>query len=172
MTWSVTLANEYHRALSACLGTTQDMVLCKGTQHMGMSGHSEGLLLGSIWGRAGRRVNELVTSYLLSWMFLSWIFAVILFCPAISQPNLRPPISRPGPTFHGDVPFVLLQLFEELQGLLTQKAEDRESLQAPGLHRRAGSKAQGEGLPGAVCGGHMAQPSGAGVAWLSVFSMV
>lgn len=169
----MTLAIEYLGALSACLGTTQDMVLCKGTQHMGMSGHSEGLLLGSIWGRAGRRVNELVTSsYLLSWMFLSWIFAVILFCPAISQPNLRPPISRPGPTFHGDVPFVLLQLFEELQGLLTQKAEDRESSKAPDLHRRASSKAQGEGLPGAVCGGHMAQRPGSGVAWLSVFSMV
>lgn len=94
------------------------------------------------------------------------IFAVILSCPAISPPNLRPPISRPGPTFHGDVPFVLLQLFEELQGLLTQKAEDREPSQAPDLHRRAGSKAQGEGLPGAVCGGHVAQPSGSGVAWL------
>ena len=61
MTCSVTLANEYHRALSAYLGTTQDMVICKGTQHTGMSGHSEWLLL-SIWGRAGRQVNELVTS--------------------------------------------------------------------------------------------------------------
>lgn len=170
MTWSVTLANEYHRALSACLGTTQDMVLFKGTQHMGMSGHSEWLLLRSIWGRAGRRVNELVTSYLLTRMFS--IFAVILFCLAISQPNLRPPISRPGPTFHGDVHFVLLQLFEELQGLLTQKAKDHDPLQAPELHRRAGSKAQGEGLPGGVCGRHMAQSSGSGVSDSSVFSML
>lgn len=83
MSWSVTLANEYHRALSACLGTTQDMVICKGTQHTGMSGHSEWLLLGSIWRRPDRRVNELVTSYVLSWMF--GIFTVILFCRAVSQ---------------------------------------------------------------------------------------
>lgn len=100
------------------------------------------------------------------------IFAVILFCPAISQPNLRPPISRPGLTFHGDVHFVLLQLFEELQGLLTQKAKDHDPSQAPELHRRAGSKAQGEGFPVGVCGGHVAQPSGSGVSDSSVFSML
>ncbi|XP_005898332.1 heme oxygenase 1 [Bos mutus] len=35
-----------------------------------------------------------------------------------------------------------IQLFEELQGLLTQKAKDHDPLQAPELHRRAGSKAQ------------------------------
>ncbi|KAF4022636.1 hypothetical protein G4228_014968 [Cervus hanglu yarkandensis] len=41
-----------------------------------------------------------------------------------------------------------IQLFEELQGLLTQKAEDREPSQAPDLHRRAGSKAQGAVMSG------------------------
>lgn len=35
-----------------------------------------------------------------------------------------------------------IQLFEELQGLLTQKAKDHDPLQAPELHRRAGSKVQ------------------------------
>lgn len=35
-----------------------------------------------------------------------------------------------------------IQLFEELQGLLTQKAKDHDPSQAPELHRRAGSKAQ------------------------------
>ncbi|XP_068826879.1 heme oxygenase 1 [Capricornis sumatraensis] len=35
-----------------------------------------------------------------------------------------------------------IQLFEELQGLLTQKPKDRDPLQGPDLHSRAGSKAQ------------------------------
>lgn len=35
-----------------------------------------------------------------------------------------------------------IQLFEELQGLLTQKPKDRDPSQGPDLHRRAGSKAQ------------------------------
>uniref|UniRef100_A0AC11CYV4 Heme oxygenase 1 n=1 Tax=Ovis aries TaxID=9940 RepID=A0AC11CYV4_SHEEP len=34
------------------------------------------------------------------------------------------------------------KLFEELQGLLTQKPKDRDPSQGPDLHRRAGSKAQ------------------------------
>lgn len=50
------------------------------------------------------------------------------------------------------------QLFEELQEGLTQKAEDQSPSQAPGLRRRAGSVAQGEGprgaafLPGSIGG--------------------
>ncbi|XP_020029514.2 heme oxygenase 1 [Castor canadensis] len=35
-----------------------------------------------------------------------------------------------------------IQLFEELQGLLTQGPKDQSLLEAPGLHRRAGSRAQ------------------------------
>ncbi|XP_065794748.1 heme oxygenase 1 [Muntiacus reevesi] len=50
-----------------------------------------------------------------------------------------------------------IQLFEELQGLLTQKAKDREPSQAPDLHRRAGSKAQ-DSVPAKVSRGKP-QPS-------------
>lgn len=56
----------------------------------------------------------------------------------------------------------VLQLFEELQELLTQDAKDQSPSQAPGLRRRAGSRAQGEGFQGAAFGGSVAQLSGSG----------
>lgn len=57
----------------------------------------------------------------------------------------------------------VFQLFEELQEWVTRKAEDQRPSQAPGLRRRAGSGAQGEGLwgtafpRGSIGGGHLAQ---------------
>lgn len=42
----------------------------------------------------------------------------------------------------------VFQLFEELQEWLTQKTENQNPSQAPGLRRRAGSGVQGEGLWG------------------------
>lgn len=57
----------------------------------------------------------------------------------------------------------LFQLFEELQELLTQKAEDQSpSSQAQGPRRRAGSGTQGE----APWEGHVAQLPGSSVARL------
>ena len=56
----------------------------------------------------------------------------------------------------------VFQLFEELQKLLTGKAEDQSPSQAQGLRRWAGSWAQGE----ALWEGHVAQLSGASISWL------
>ena len=51
------------------------------------------------------------------------------------------------------------QLFEELQELLGQDAEDQSPSQAPGLRRRVGSGARGEGPPGDGRCGRGAGPS-------------
>jgi hypothetical protein len=51
----------------------------------------------------------------------------------------------------------VFQLFEELQGLLTQGPKDQSLLEAPGLHRRAGSRAQGEGFQEGIFSGLLSE---------------
>uniref|UniRef100_A0A4X1TEE3 Heme oxygenase 1 n=1 Tax=Sus scrofa TaxID=9823 RepID=A0A4X1TEE3_PIG len=64
-----------------------------------------------------------------------------------------------------------IQLFEEVQELLTQDTKDQRPSQASDVRKRAGSRVQGEGLqgvlfpPGSV-GGHMAQVAGSSISGL------
>lgn len=66
----------------------------------------------------------------------------------------------------------VLQLFEEVQELLTHDAEDQTPSQAPGLRQRAASRTQGEALRRAPLEDHVAQLSVSSVTGLLCLSNV